>query len=86
MRSSPASWNADQRNVAAVTRKTTQVVETASSSPPSAGPAQKPRLSSVLELTLAAVSSSGVRASEGSRAACAGWKAVEITATSAAST
>ena len=71
--------SADQRNVAAVTAKTTHVVETASSTPPIAGPAQKPRLSSVLELTFAAVSSSGVRASAGSSAACAGRKAVEIT-------
>ena len=61
--------------------KTTQAVETASRSPPSAGPTQKPRLSIVLELTLAAVSSSGVFASEGSSADCAGWKAVLITAT-----
>ena len=35
----------------------------------------------MLELTLAAVSSSGVFASEGSSADCAGWKAVLITAT-----
>ena len=59
--------------------KTTEVLETASTSPPRAGPAQDPRLSSVLELTLAAVSSSGVLASAGRRAACAGRKAVEIT-------
>ena len=69
-----------------MTPKTTQAVETASSRPPRAGPTQKPRLSIVLELTLAAVSSSGVVASEGSSAACAGWKAVLITATVPAST
>ncbi len=61
--SSPASISADQTNVPAVTAKTTQVLETASRTPPIAGPAQKPRLSRVLELTFAAVSSSGVRAS-----------------------
>ena len=38
----------------------------------------------VLELTLAAVSSSGVLASEGSSADWAGWNAVLITATVAA--
>jgi hypothetical protein len=77
--------SADQRNVAAVTTKTTQTFETASRIPPSAGPTQKPRLSSVLELTFAAVSSSGVRASEGSSAACAGSNAVATTATMDAS-
>ena len=76
---------ADQRNVADVTTNTTQTVETARRSPPSAGPTQKPRLSIVLELTLAAVSSSGVLARDGKIAACAGWKAVVVTATAAAS-
>ena len=64
--------------------KTTHVLDTASSTPPRAGPTQNPRLSSVLELTFAAVSSSGVRASTGRSAACAGWNAVENTATDAA--
>ena len=45
--------------------KTTQTLETASRSRPRAGPTQKPRLSIVLELTFAAVSSSGVLASDG---------------------
>ena len=66
------SISADQRKSAAVTTKTTQPLETASRRPPSAGPTQKPRLSIVLELTFAAVSSSGVFASDGSSAACAG--------------
>ena len=65
--------------------KTTQTLETASRSPPSAGPTQKPRLSIVPELTFAAVSSSGVFASEGRSADWAGWNAVLITATVRAS-
>jgi hypothetical protein len=44
----------------------------ASSTPPSAGPANIPRLEMVLLTTFAAVSSSGVSTREGSRAPCAG--------------
>ena len=85
MRSSGASISAEKRNSAAVNMKTTQTLETASRRPPRAGPTQKPRLSIVLELTFAAVSSSGVFASEGRSAAWAGWNAVLITATVPAS-
>jgi len=45
--------------------------------PPSAGPANAPTLSIVDDATFAAVSSSGVRASPGRIAACAGLNAVE---------
>ena len=86
MRRSGASISAEKRKSPAVKAKTTQTVESASRSPPRAGPTQKPRLSMVLELTLAAVSSSGVLASEGSSADWAGWNAVLITATVAART
>ena len=48
----------------------------ASNSPPSAGPMKLPTLTIVLVATFAAVSSSGVRASDGSSAAWAGQKIV----------
>jgi hypothetical protein len=44
--------------------------------PPIAGPANMPTLSIVLATTFAAVNSTGVRASFGSSAACAGRKAM----------
>ena len=57
--------------------KTTQTLETVSRRPPRAGPTQKPRLSIVLELTFAAVSSSGVRRERREqRGLRQGWKAV----------
>ena len=75
----------DQRNATAVITKTTQTSVIARRTPPRAGPTQMPRLSIVLELTLAAVSSSGVRARDGRSADCAGWNPVAITATKDAS-
>ncbi len=66
---------ADQRKAAAVTTKTTHGLLTASSAPPSAGPANMPTLDVVLSATFDAASSSGVRTSEGRSAACAGWNA-----------
>ena len=77
--------NADHTSVAAVAAKTAPVPVTASRSPPRAGPRNEPTLSIALELTLAAVSSSGVRASDGSSAACAGRNVFEATATKVAS-
>ena len=65
--------------------KTTPMEVAASRGPPSAGPANVPTLSIVLPTALAAVSSSGALASDGVRAAWAGWKAVDTIATSTAS-
>src|ERR671910_275089 len=59
---------ADQTNVPAVAAKTTPGPVAARRSPPRAGPAKLPTLSVVLDATLAAVSSLGLRASDGSRA------------------
>ena len=58
---------------------------TATTTPPSSGPANVPRLSSVEEKALAATSSSGVDASEGSSAWFAGRKSVDATAATVAS-
>ena len=66
--------------------KTAPGPNAASSRPPIAGPAKMPMLSIALAETLAAVSSSGVRASEGTRAAWAGRNAVAATPTRAAIT
>ncbi len=57
--------------IAAVTEKTTPVLATASSKPARAGPAKTAMLSMPLATAFAAVSSSGVRASDGVSAACA---------------
>ena len=59
-------------NVATVATKTVPVSVAASSSPPSAGPANAPTLSMPDEATFAAVSSSGVRARVGRSAAAPG--------------
>jgi hypothetical protein len=59
-----------------LTPNTTSGFVAASRMPPSAGPTKVPMLSTVEEVTLAALSSSGVRARDGSKAACAGRKAV----------
>ena len=56
--------------------KTAPGPEAASSRPPIAGPPKIPMLSIALADTFAAVSSSGVRTSDGTRAACAGRNAV----------
>ena len=64
-----------------MTRNTSPGPLAASNSPPSAGPPKMPTLSIVLAATFAAVSSSGVRASDGMRAASAGRKAVAATPT-----
>ena len=68
---------ADQAKAAAVKAKPSAGPPTATSTPPIAGPANDPTLSIVLEVALAAVSSSGVRASPGSIAASAGVNAAE---------
>ena len=80
-----STHNADQRNVPAVTAKTADGPLTASTTPPIAGPTRKPTLAIVLIATFADVSSSGVVASDGSNAACAGGKAVETIETKTAS-
>ena len=72
---------ADQRKVQAVTTNAAPVLVAARTAPPIAGPAKAATLSTVLEVTFAAVSSSGVRASEGTSADCAGRKAVATRAT-----
>ena len=72
--------SADQRNRAAVSAKTAPTLVKARSRPPSAGPAKKPTLSSVVEVAFAAVNSSGDFASVGSSADWAGAKAVPVTA------
>ena len=77
--------SADQTIAPAVTPKTTALELTASRSPPRAGPAKMPTLSIVVAVTFAAVSSSGLRASPGTSAACAGRNAVEATETTTAS-
>jgi hypothetical protein len=66
---------ADYRNVAAVANSTASVLETASSSAPTAGLAKNDMLSIELETTFAAVSSSGRSASDGSKAPFAGSNA-----------
>ena len=63
---------ADQRNVNASKTTTTGIEVTVRRRPPSAGPTKNVRLSIVLVVPLAAVSSSGVRDSLGSSAATAG--------------
>src|SRR5581483_8394398 len=70
---------ADQRNVPAVTAKTDDGPDTASSTPPTAGPANMPTLATVFITAFAAVSSSGVVTSEGRSAPCAGANMVETT-------
>jgi hypothetical protein len=76
---------ADQTSVPAATKNTTGMLVVASSTPPSAGPRKMPTLSMVLEATLAAVSSSGLLASDGSRAAWAGRKVAEASENTALS-
>ena len=60
---------ADQRRSAAATRKVTETLVVATRTPPSAGPTKIPTLSIVVAVTLAAVSSSGLRARFGTSAA-----------------
>ena len=76
---------ADHRNVSALKTYTVWTLATARSNPPSAGPAKKPTLSMTLDATFAAVSSPGSPARTGSRAACAGRKAVPTSAVAIAS-
>ena len=68
---------ADQAKAAAVKAKPSAGPPTATSTPPIAGPANDPTLSIVLEVALAAVSSSGDRARPGRIAASAGVNAAE---------
>ena len=68
--------NVDRRNVDAVVKNTTSVLAAASRSPASAGPTKRPMLSSVLTTAFAAVSSPGVRATDGVSAASAGRNGV----------
>ena len=72
----PVRRNALQANVPAVTQKTVPGPPATSRAAPSAGPANSPTLSKVLDERFAAVSSSGERASVGSSAASAGRKTV----------
>ncbi len=74
-RSACSTWmrtrNADETTIrAAVVRKTTPVLATPNRTPASAGPANTAMLSTPLATAFAAVSSSGVRASDGVSAAC----------------
>ena len=78
----PAIITADQRKLSALTPNTSSGFVAASRMPPSAGPTKVPMLSTVEDVTFAALSSSGVRASDGSSAAWAGRNAVPITLTS----
>jgi hypothetical protein len=75
----PAIITADHTKLSALTAKTVSAFVAARRMPPSAGPTNVPMLSTVEEVTLAALSSAGVRASDGSSAACAGRKAVPTT-------
>ena len=77
---------ADQTISAADTPKTAPGPLSARTMPPSAGPPRSPTLAIVLETTFAAVSSSGVRASDGRSAASAGWNAAAAAATRPQST
>ena len=74
----PSTRSADQRKVTPFAAKTIAGLVTASSRPPSAGPRNVPTLSSVLDATLAAVSSAGDVTSDGSSAAWAGRKTVPV--------
>ena len=77
--------NADQAYMAAVNRNPALGSHTLTIRPPMAGPANDPMLSIVLAAVFAAVSSSGVSASEGRRAARAGVNAVPAMLEQAAS-
>jgi hypothetical protein len=68
--------SADPTNVTALRANTALGLPTASTTPPRAGPRRAPRLSIVLDETLAATSSPGLRASTGSRAQWAGRNGV----------
>jgi hypothetical protein len=63
---------AENRKATAAAPNTTSTLVAARSRPPMAGPPKIPRLSKVLDVTLAAVSSAGLVAREGRSAACAG--------------
>ena len=82
----PEIRKADQSKREAVTTKTVPGPVAASRMPPMAGPPKMPTLSIELAATFAAVSSSGVRASVGTRAACAGRNAVAAIPTAPAMT
>ena len=81
----PSTRKADQRKLRPFAANTVSALVTASRSPPSAGPRKVPMLSSVLDVTFAAVSSDGVRTSRGSNADCAGRNTVPATVVSATS-
>ena len=72
--------SADQTNDTPFNANTTCALVAASTTPPRAGPRNMPTLSTVDDARLAAVSSSGVRASDGSSAAWAGRKPVPTAA------
>ena len=77
--------NAEHSSAAVVTTKTVPGPLATNRSPPRAGPPKMPMLSIELAATFAAVSSSGVRASEGISAAWAGRNGVAAMLTSDAS-
>src|SRR5579884_1207482 len=81
-----ATSSADHANVATVTASAGAIPHTPSTSPATAGPAKSETLSIVDDATFAAVSSSGVDATSGSSADCAGWNIVASTGPPAAST
>ena len=82
---SGASSRAPASRVPAAAAKTTPGFVTDTSTPARSGPASVPRLSIVELAPLAAISSSGVRASEGRIACIAGRKSVEVIPITAAS-
>ena len=71
---------------AAVAAKASSALVAATSAPPRTAPIRKPALSIALQAALEAASCSGVRASVGSSAACAGLIAVDAIVKQAAST
>jgi hypothetical protein len=73
---------ADDSNAMAVSTKLALTPAAASSRPAIAGPTNVALFSIVVDTTFAAISSSGERASVGSSAERAGWKAVDATAIS----
>src|SRR5947207_11870899 len=79
-----ATSSADERKTTAVSPNTILVLVTAKRMPPIAGPTKLARVAIVLAATFAAVSSSGVRASDGNAAACAGRNAVDESVTTPA--
>ncbi len=82
----PHTRNADSTKVAALSRNTTSTLVVVTRRAPRAGPTKKARLSMVLEVPLAAVSSSGREVSDGIHAIWAGRKTQPTTESRVATT